>query len=230
MNFVMFPMFFFSSALYPLWKLREGGSELLYYVSLANPVHPRGRADPFRTLRHVRAGRGRGRGGIDGGVLSAGGARLRSAARHAAPRSAAGMIPLSFLTAVVTGSPLSRGRQSEVRLIGSLRDLVAHRRELVPSMRRARTRDRHLGKDARGAGGEKQQPVGKRDGLVDIVRDQQGRDRRLLTSSASSSRSRAASASSSETKGSSSRRRSGSTAKARASATRRASPSDSSPG
>jgi ABC-2 type transport system permease protein len=36
-NFVMFPMFFFSSALYPLWKLREGGSELLYYVALANP-------------------------------------------------------------------------------------------------------------------------------------------------------------------------------------------------
>jgi len=37
MNFVMFPMFFFSSALYPLWRLREGGSELLYDVSLANP-------------------------------------------------------------------------------------------------------------------------------------------------------------------------------------------------
>src|SRR5215831_17638288 len=37
MNFVMFPMFFFSSALYPLWKLREGGSEVLYYVALANP-------------------------------------------------------------------------------------------------------------------------------------------------------------------------------------------------
>jgi ABC-2 type transport system permease protein len=37
MNFVMFPMFFFSSALYPLWKLREGGSEVLYYVSLVNP-------------------------------------------------------------------------------------------------------------------------------------------------------------------------------------------------
>src|SRR6266699_4966148 len=37
MNFVMFPMFFFSSALYPLWKLREGGSEVLYLVSLANP-------------------------------------------------------------------------------------------------------------------------------------------------------------------------------------------------
>jgi ABC-2 type transport system permease protein len=37
MNFVMFPMFFFSSALYPLWKLREGGSDVIYYVSLANP-------------------------------------------------------------------------------------------------------------------------------------------------------------------------------------------------
>jgi ABC-2 type transport system permease protein len=37
MNFVMFPMFFFSSALYPLWRLREGGSEVLYYVSVANP-------------------------------------------------------------------------------------------------------------------------------------------------------------------------------------------------
>ena len=37
MNFVMFPMFFFSSALYPLWKLREGGSEVLYYVALVNP-------------------------------------------------------------------------------------------------------------------------------------------------------------------------------------------------
>ena len=37
MNFVMFPMFFFSSALYPLWKLREGGSEFIYFVSLANP-------------------------------------------------------------------------------------------------------------------------------------------------------------------------------------------------
>jgi ABC-2 type transport system permease protein len=37
MNFVMFPMFFFSSALYPLWRLQEGGSALLYYVSLANP-------------------------------------------------------------------------------------------------------------------------------------------------------------------------------------------------
>jgi ABC-2 type transport system permease protein len=37
MNFVIFPMFFFSPALYPLWKLLESGSDLLYYVALANP-------------------------------------------------------------------------------------------------------------------------------------------------------------------------------------------------
>ena len=37
MNFVIFPMFFISSALYPLWKLREGGSEWLYLLALANP-------------------------------------------------------------------------------------------------------------------------------------------------------------------------------------------------
>jgi ABC-2 type transport system permease protein len=37
MNFVVFPMFFLSSALYPLWKLREAGAEAIYYLSLANP-------------------------------------------------------------------------------------------------------------------------------------------------------------------------------------------------
>ncbi len=36
MNFVIFPMFFASSALYPLWRVQEG-SPLLYYVCLANP-------------------------------------------------------------------------------------------------------------------------------------------------------------------------------------------------
>ncbi len=36
MNFVIFPMFFASSALYPLWKVNES-SPLLYYVCLANP-------------------------------------------------------------------------------------------------------------------------------------------------------------------------------------------------
>ena len=59
MNFVMFPMFFFSSALYPLWKLREGGSEFLYLRLARQSVHLRGRADPVRALRHVRADRPR---------------------------------------------------------------------------------------------------------------------------------------------------------------------------
>lgn len=36
MNFVVFPMFFLSSALYPLWRMRES-SEFLYYVCLLNP-------------------------------------------------------------------------------------------------------------------------------------------------------------------------------------------------
>ena len=37
MNFVVFPMFFLSSALYPLWKLREAGAEIVYWLSVANP-------------------------------------------------------------------------------------------------------------------------------------------------------------------------------------------------
>jgi ABC-2 type transport system permease protein len=36
MNFVIFPMFFASSALYPLWKVRES-SPFLYYVCQLNP-------------------------------------------------------------------------------------------------------------------------------------------------------------------------------------------------
>jgi ABC-2 type transport system permease protein len=36
MNFVIFPMFFASSALYPLWKMREG-SLWLYKICVLNP-------------------------------------------------------------------------------------------------------------------------------------------------------------------------------------------------
>ena len=39
MNFVIFPMFFLSSALYPLWRLRENGGEALYWLSAVNPFH-----------------------------------------------------------------------------------------------------------------------------------------------------------------------------------------------
>ena len=37
MNFVIFPMFFISSALYPTWKLEESGALVVYYLSMVNP-------------------------------------------------------------------------------------------------------------------------------------------------------------------------------------------------
>jgi ABC-2 type transport system permease protein len=37
MNFVIFPMFFISPALYPLWKLREQGAEYIYWIAQVNP-------------------------------------------------------------------------------------------------------------------------------------------------------------------------------------------------
>ena len=36
MNFVIFPMFFLSSALYPLWRMQES-SDLIYRICMANP-------------------------------------------------------------------------------------------------------------------------------------------------------------------------------------------------
>ncbi len=37
MNFVIFPMFFISPALYPLWKLREVGADIVYWGAQVNP-------------------------------------------------------------------------------------------------------------------------------------------------------------------------------------------------
>lgn len=37
MNFVIFPMFFISSALYPLWKLQESGAETIHWLAQYNP-------------------------------------------------------------------------------------------------------------------------------------------------------------------------------------------------
>jgi ABC-2 type transport system permease protein len=37
MNFVIFPMFFLSGALYPLARLREGGTETIWWIAQANP-------------------------------------------------------------------------------------------------------------------------------------------------------------------------------------------------
>ncbi len=37
MNFVIFPMFFISPALFPLWQLRESGADIVYWLASANP-------------------------------------------------------------------------------------------------------------------------------------------------------------------------------------------------
>ena len=37
MNFVIFPMFFISSALYPLWRLLDNGAEIVYTLAKINP-------------------------------------------------------------------------------------------------------------------------------------------------------------------------------------------------
>jgi len=37
MNFVIFPMYFISTALYPLWKLEESGAEWIYQIARLNP-------------------------------------------------------------------------------------------------------------------------------------------------------------------------------------------------
>jgi ABC-2 type transport system permease protein len=37
MNFVIFPMYFLSTALYPLWKLQESGADWVYLVARINP-------------------------------------------------------------------------------------------------------------------------------------------------------------------------------------------------
>jgi ABC-2 type transport system permease protein len=37
MNFVIFPMYFISTALYPLWKLEESGAEWVYLAAKLNP-------------------------------------------------------------------------------------------------------------------------------------------------------------------------------------------------
>ncbi len=38
MNFVIFPMYFISTALYPLWKLEESGAQWVYWAARCNPL------------------------------------------------------------------------------------------------------------------------------------------------------------------------------------------------
>ena len=51
MNFVIFPMFFLSSALYPLWRMQQADTHL-YWLSQANPFT---HAVEARSLRPLRA-------------------------------------------------------------------------------------------------------------------------------------------------------------------------------
>ena len=76
MNFVIFPMFFLSSALYPLWKLREAGAQAIYWLRAGNPFTHAVELIRFAAYGQFNAGllcRGR-RGGAGG--LCAGGAGL----------------------------------------------------------------------------------------------------------------------------------------------------------
>jgi ABC-2 type transport system permease protein len=59
MNFVIFPMFFISSALYPLWKLREAGAAIVYWAAVINPF-----THAIELVRHAAYGKFHGDGAI----------------------------------------------------------------------------------------------------------------------------------------------------------------------
>ena len=85
MNFVIFPMFFASSALYPLWRVREFERAAVADL-LGQPVHPCGRADPLRPARPVRGDPVRGHARLHDPVPGARGLGLRPRARlHGGP-------------------------------------------------------------------------------------------------------------------------------------------------
>ncbi len=91
-------------------------------------------------------------------------------------------------------------------------------------------RERNFCDQMRRARRQQEHPIGEANGLLQVVGHQQRGHGLGFHQVISCSRKRRASASSSDTKGSSSIKRPGSTAKARAKATRRARPSDNSPG
>jgi ABC-2 type transport system permease protein len=65
MNFVIFPMYFASAALYPLWRVQES-SPLLFPHLPGEPIHLCRRADPLRLLRPDRMDIAGGRRGLHG--------------------------------------------------------------------------------------------------------------------------------------------------------------------
>ena len=90
MNFVIFPMYFMSTALYPLWKLQESGAEWVYQLARFNPF-----THAVEWIRFALYGKDPGAGawvvlGSPGGVLRAGLLGLRPAARLRRPDQARG--------------------------------------------------------------------------------------------------------------------------------------------
>ncbi len=51
MNFVIFPMFFLSPALYPLWKLEESGARVIHFIATWNPF-----THAVESIRHAMYG------------------------------------------------------------------------------------------------------------------------------------------------------------------------------
>ncbi len=77
MNFVIFPMFFASSALYPLWRVKEFGASSLLRLR-DQPFHPCGGADPLRLLPADRLELARGGHGLYDDLSRRRDTRLRS--------------------------------------------------------------------------------------------------------------------------------------------------------
>ena len=75
MNFVIFPMFFASSALYPLWRIREA-SPLLYEICRANPFTHAVELIRFALYGQLEPVLARRRAGIHGFVSDGGHLRL----------------------------------------------------------------------------------------------------------------------------------------------------------
>ena len=81
MNFVIFPMFFISSALYPLWKLREAGAEVVFRAAELNPFTYVVESVRFSLVRGAQPVRVRRRRRDTGGGVRAGRDRVRPATR-----------------------------------------------------------------------------------------------------------------------------------------------------
>ena len=88
MNFVIFPAFFFSTALYPGWKVEESGAEWIVQLIRVNPFTYAVRVAAVRDLRTDRSHRARRHAGDRYPGLRPRGPRLRSPEGDAGPQAA----------------------------------------------------------------------------------------------------------------------------------------------